>query len=404
MIRWITDKLGTAAYSDAINISEDFVILDVRNLVDKEGNTASEVKSKIDEGVALLHNGNRVVVCCDYGKSRSNSIAAGILSVSECIRISDAVRKVMLVTGESEIKIEMLQSIYNLYNTERSQDSRRHILVTGASGFIGSELLRRMDDFDLIALSSKDLDLSRDHVLLDLLVKEHHIDTIVHLANPRIYTTYDAFGKSLIMLKTVLDVCASNNVHLVFCSTWNIYNGYKGSILANENLKPVAKDSYGHAKMLSENLIESYIENKGLSVFVLRLCSIYGIGKDVPKFIWNFIDKCRRNEDIITHRYLNGSPRLDLLHIHDVVDAIEIAVRSNDVGVYNIGGGISVSTEEVAKILVAKTGADSKISYSLINDYTANITMDSSKFSAKYGWHPKISLEAGLDELLNWNK
>ena len=401
MIRWITQNLGTAAYNDAITISEDFEIVDVRNLVDKEGNTSLEIQKKIDEALLLLESKKRVVVCCDYGMSRSNSIAAGILARYENISIASAVKKVMGETGEREIKLEMLQSLYSWADASEIQHDEMRILITGASGFIGSELVKRLDDLLVITPTSSELDISKDHVQLDMLVKEIHINTIVHLANPRIYTTYDAFGKSLTMLKTVMDVCVTNNIRLVFLSSWVIFGGYKGSVFANETLSPIAKDSYGHTKLLAEELIKSYVNNKNLSVMILRPCSIYGAGKDSPKFIWNFIDKCRKNQDIVTHQYINGSPRLDLLHVHDLVSAIEIAVRSGDVGTYNVGGGLSVSTDEVASILIEKTGATSKLSHSIIDDYTANITLDSTRFSKKYGWSPQITLEDGLDELLN---
>ena len=152
--------------------------------------------------------------------------------------------------------------------------------------------------------------------------------------------------------------------------------------------------------MLSEKLIDSYRDQKNLSVLMLRTCPVYGVGKDSPKFIWNFISKCRNNEKITTHKYINGNPHLDLLHIKDLVSAIEIAVRSLDVGTYNIGGGISVSTDDVARMLIQKMTSQSEVAYSTIDDYVANIRMDTSKFSRKYGWHPKISLEEGLDELL----
>ena len=79
MIRWITDELGTAPFTDS-EISDDLNVLDVRDLVDKHGNSPEATREKIDQGVSLLQQGGRLVVCCDYGISRSNAIAAGILS------------------------------------------------------------------------------------------------------------------------------------------------------------------------------------------------------------------------------------------------------------------------------------------------------------------------------------
>ena len=47
MIRWITKNIGTAAYTDAVNVNDGlFNIVDVRNLVDKEGNVAEEIEKK----------------------------------------------------------------------------------------------------------------------------------------------------------------------------------------------------------------------------------------------------------------------------------------------------------------------------------------------------------------------
>ncbi len=80
MICWITDRLGTAP-ATSVHLEPGMRIVDVRELVDKEGNEAANVKPLIDAGVAALNDGDRVVVCCDYGISRSNAVAAGILAL-----------------------------------------------------------------------------------------------------------------------------------------------------------------------------------------------------------------------------------------------------------------------------------------------------------------------------------
>jgi len=93
MIRWIIpEKLGTAAHiSDIGDVAN---ILDVRDLVDRSGNSAEIIKSKIDKALAFLEAGKKVIVCCDYGISRSNAIAAGILSKFSKVPLATALKEV----------------------------------------------------------------------------------------------------------------------------------------------------------------------------------------------------------------------------------------------------------------------------------------------------------------------
>src|SRR3972149_1542382 len=85
-IRWITPLLGTAP-ALLFHQEADMNIIDVRDLVDKAGNRADAVRQKITEGCESLREGKKTVVCCDYGISRSNAIAVGILALSESISL-----------------------------------------------------------------------------------------------------------------------------------------------------------------------------------------------------------------------------------------------------------------------------------------------------------------------------
>ena len=76
MIRWITKDLGTAPFTDS-EIGDDLNVLDVRDLVDKHGNSAQATREKIDQGVALLQQGRKLVICCDYGISAVMLLQSG---------------------------------------------------------------------------------------------------------------------------------------------------------------------------------------------------------------------------------------------------------------------------------------------------------------------------------------
>src|SRR5579872_4507481 len=109
MIRWITEKLGTAAWGN-FTAPPDAEIVDARDLLDKEGNDADVVRRKILRALPQLRSGQRIIVCCDYGMSRSNAIAAGLLALEKGISFEEAVRRVIEKTGEKAIKISVLST------------------------------------------------------------------------------------------------------------------------------------------------------------------------------------------------------------------------------------------------------------------------------------------------------
>jgi nucleoside-diphosphate-sugar epimerase len=405
MIRWINERLGTAAWDEAQG-SNDISFFDVRDMVDKCGNTKCEVKSKIDEALMELRQGKRVVICCDYGMSRSNAIAAGVLALYEGINFDEAVRSVLDATGETAIKIEVLSTVRKSLNADSIPFSPsikgRTILMTGSSGFIGSSLLNDLRlGFDVIAPTRKEIDLAKDAVRLDMLAKDKAVDTILHLANPRVYTTNESMGTTLAMLKNALDVCVENNLHLIYLSPWEIYSGYRSrELIADECLAPFPSGSYGQTKILCEALIEQYKKRYDISYTIIRSSPVYGPGSDRPKFIWNFIEKALHNKDIVTHRYINGFPTMDLLYIDDLKRAIMATIERRPEGYINIGSGVGTSTEQVAKYIVNLVGSESKIQNIDIDGYSSNILMDCRRAFAELEWKPTIDLIQGLKNLL----
>lgn len=243
MICWITKDLGTAAYA-AVSEAAGFSVLDVRDLVDRSGNRLADVRAKIDEGLAWLRAGEKVVVCCDLGMSRSNAVAAGILSAAEGISVDDAIRRVLSASGNAAMRIDVLAVVREALGRHPAPSLNPppgvRLLVTGASGFLGSHVVRAFgEEVKVLAPTRDQVDLERDAVRLDLAVKENGINTVLHLASPRIYTTTQALGASLVMLKNVLDVCRQNAAVLVYVSSWEVYSGYKAAELqADESLAP----------------------------------------------------------------------------------------------------------------------------------------------------------------------
>lgn len=401
MIRWINDVLGTAPF-DKTKGQQDYEVVDVRAMRDDFGNSSSIILDKVEEAIGKIQDGKKVVICCDQGISRSNSIAIGVYSKLYQIEFYEAAKYVMKKINEKQIKSEVLSCVYNtLHDSKINSDVKQdNIFVTGNRGFIGSRIVPVLrKNFTVYAPTRNELDLY-NAAELDLYIKSNRITKIIHLAKPRISNSIDAMGESISILKNILTVCQNNHLHLVYLSGWVVYSGYKtASLRVFENTVQQASDIYAQTKYLMECLLKMHIED--FPITTIRPCGIYGIESEYPKFIYNFIAKAVKDEDIVVHKFQNGLPCLDLLYIDDFIEIFEKIVVSKVIGNFNVGTGIITSTTDIAKEIIHKLSSKSNIKTVDMLTECSNIIMDNSKVKNYFNWEPKISLAEGLDCVIN---
>jgi nucleoside-diphosphate-sugar epimerase len=401
MIRWITPEFGTAPYHGVP--PGEAVIVDVRDLVDGEGNSEELLWQKVSAAADALASGRRVIVCCDFGISRSNSIAMAALACWRGIPFPQAQRMVLDTTGEREMRIDVLNAVRRAFERRRPASARRPVkttvLITGASGSIGRAASSRLaESASVIGLSSTDVDLARDAASLDLAVKEHGVRRLVHFAHPRRSGTAGALGQSISMLKNVLDVCLANEVHLVFVSSWEVFSGQTAERFdADESAKRLPKSMVGIAKSLGEDLLATAGER--LPLTIVRPARIYGGASPSPKVLRNFADRCLKGEPIVLHKFRNGLALLDFVHVDDVASGIQSILAKGATGVFHLGGEQPLRTDELLEALAARLGKKCRQGSQPIDSWAANVALRSERARVDLGWRREHTLQDGLAEI-----
>lgn len=402
MIRWVVDgALGTAPYSADLHAMA--TIVDVRDLADKNGNDPKALRTKIEEGVAALNNGYSVIVACDFGVSRSNAIAAGILAKWRSQSFDSALDQVVERTQEPSIKLDVINAIRSAMFNALPVADPGSIAVTGGTGFLGRNLLAELaKQVEVFAPDRSEVDLLRSATQFEKFCRDRRIGQIVHLAHPRVYTTNKALGQSLTILKNVVDVCRVLGIRLILPSSSSVYSGYQsGDGSLRPETVPRPKGMYGEIKYLQEVLVETASNNEEIEVTVVRLAPTYGPGAERPRIIRHFYQLLIEGRTIVTHLYKLSTPaRLDLLYIDDVVSGLEKVLHDRATPIHHLSPGISYSPREIAERLAMLLGKKPTFGEMMIDDYAPNMCLDSSITRKVLQWEPTVQIDEGLERTL----
>ncbi len=403
MIRWIVEnRLGTAP-GDSLAGDCPFHVVDTRAMVDKRGNSSDELLGKVREGVEELRRGGSVVVVCDFGVSRSNTVAAGILADWRGVDLDAAVAQVIAATGEQAIKLEMVDSLRKASHKPSASVRQDGIIITGSSGFLGAALRDRLEQSHrVVAPERTTVDLLGSVVHLDRYCRDNGIGKIVHLAYPRIYTNNDAMGQSLTMLRGVLDVCKSLGIQLIMPSSAVVFSAYRSSsMIADVNTATRPRGVYGETKFLEEALVQNARANGEVDSIVVRMSPIFGPQSLRPRLIGFAHRHLTEGRPILTHRYRNGLPSLQLLYVDDAVAGLARVVEMGGTApIYHLGGDFSYEPREIISKIGEIVGCHAEIDETNIDDDIANVFLDWSSTETELGWRPTTTLSDGLRRTL----
>jgi dTDP-glucose 4,6-dehydratase len=307
----------------------------------------------------------------------------------------------------------------------------KNLLVTGGSGFIGSNFIRYMvNEHPQIHIINLDVltyagnpanlqdiqdnsrytfihgDICDSAVVLQVL-KDHHIDTIVHFAAESHVDRSIDDGSTFVRTNvlgtfTLLDKALQQNItRFLHVSTDEVYGSIKeGSFTETDNLVP--SSPYSASKAGSDLLALSFYITHNLPVIVTRCTNNYGPYQFPEKLIPLFTTNLLEGKKIPV--YGSGKNIRDWLYVLDHCHAIDFILHHGDLGeVYNIGGGEEKTNIEITMKILDLLGKDeSSIKY--VEDrkgHDFRYSLDFGKLQA-LGWEPKYSFEEAMTATITW--
>lgn len=302
------------------------------------------------------------------------------------------------------------------------------LLVTGSSGFVGSLLLKQIENcvgVDLIKSDdsrTKVLDVTETQLLRSLII-ENEIDCIVHLAGIQYSNQtpkrkrFIYFSKNELMARSISEAVQGTTVrNIVFLSTDMVY-GKKiiSPVTEQQECKPIGP--YGLSKLRSENILAT-IEGVQLIVFRPRLI----IGKGRSGTIQQLASWIKKGFPIPILG--NGKSRYQFISVNDCVSAILRAIKSPTAGVYNLGSDNPPQLNQLFAVTLRSIGRKNGLIHlpAVISNFGLKIldlmglsplaeeqfgiaaldyVLDTSKIKQTFSWVPHDSDESMLIAALN---
>ena len=308
-----------------------------------------------------------------------------------------------------------------------------NILVTGGVGFIGHNVVSKLEDLghDVLIIDNMTnygiiLEDEIDYLLgertkkiysvctpvnienkaaIDNIFNSFKPDTVIHLASfPRqkVVNSNPSFG-ARVMIEGLLNLCEAskrNNVEkFVYVSSSMVYGDFADNVTEDAECKP--QGMYGIMKLAGEWLVKDYHDRGAFDYTVIRPSAVYGPCDVEDRVVSKFLLAALRDETIM----VNGPEEtLDFSYVDDVADGIVSATLSHDTAnkCYNVTRGASRTLLEAAELAV-KLAGQGKIQINKRDEmFPSRGALNISAARQDFGFNPRIDIEEGFQAYYEW--
>ena len=295
-----------------------------------------------------------------------------------------------------------------------------NVLVTGATGFIGSQIARALLAQGHTVRASERAGASRERLAdvagqiewvtsdvfaasgKDLAALCSGVEMVVHSAWYAVPGKYLEAPENLACVSgtvalthALADAGVKRAVYVGTCFEYDFDFGWLSETTPNRpaSLYAAAKSS---ARLMSEQIARAH----DIAFCWVRPFYQYGPHEDARRLVPYVIDTLLRGEEVPLTR---GAPVRDFLHVADVGSAIAAAATSELKGIVNIGSGTPVTVRDIAATIASLLGRESMLRFGARPDNPADppfICANIRKLSEGTGWSPQFDLRSGLADAI----
>ena len=315
----------------------------------------------------------------------------------------------------------------------------KKIIVTGGSGFIGTNLVNLLIkknyfviNIDKLTYSSnryKEKERSKKHYkliksdinnkrnLINVIKKykplaifnlaaETHVDRSID--GPKNFIEANILG-TFNLLESVRYFKNKFQIKLIHISTDEVYGDIKDSKRSNENFKYEPSSPYSASKASADHLVKSYIRTYGINAVISNCCNNYGPYQFPEKLIPKMITNIFSSKELPI--YAKGENTREWIHVDDHCEALfRLYLKGKSGQNYNVGSGENLKNIDLVNKLIKvcqkmkiKISKKSKIKF--VQDrpgHDFRYALNSKKIFNELNWKPKRKFNDGLRDTVSW--